>query len=111
LIIGNNNVNIGSYSFIGSNSIVYFDILPYMSILFNSCSLNCFNLIGLKKKYVDKYVILRLKKIYKLILNSNFSIKEIIFLLLSKKYFSFESLLIVNFLLKYKKKYIFLKNT
>lgn len=97
------HVNIGSYSFIASNSIIYKDILPYSLISGFPASIKNVNLVCLKKLFFDKSKVLRLKKIYKLVFSSNLTIKQLIFLLLSKKYFSIESELIVNFLLLSKK--------
>lgn len=94
------NVNIGSYSFIGNNNNIFCDILPYMAVSCYPTAIKTLNLVFLKRYFFKKSSILKLKKIYNSFLNSNFTKAEIVSLLLSKKYFSFESKIIVDFLLK-----------
>ncbi|HIH2763530.1 MAG TPA: LbetaH domain-containing protein [Candidatus Azoamicus sp.] len=97
------NISIGSYSFLGTGSIISKDILPYFSFFGEYPDFRSLNLIMFKKFFFKHSSILRLKKIYNLFFYYNLSSKQIISLLLSKKYFSFESKLIVTFLLKSKK--------
>ncbi|HIH2763212.1 MAG TPA: LbetaH domain-containing protein [Candidatus Azoamicus sp.] len=98
-----NNVYIGAYSFLGSNSIVCYDAFPYSLVSGAPASFNGLNLVCLKKNFFSKNSILKLKKIYKFIFCGNLSIKELIFILSSKKYFSIESNQLIKFLLKSKK--------
>lgn len=94
------NVSIGCYSFIGSYNNICSDVLPYMLV---SCYPNKFellNMVFLKRYFFKKSSILRLKNIYKNLLTGKFTKVEVVSLLLSKKYFSFETKVIVDFLLK-----------
>lgn len=94
------NISIGSYSFVDKNSVLCKDVLPYTLVSGHPAKFKKLNLVILKRNFFSRSSILRLKKIYKLIFDGNLTVKQIIVLLLSEKYLSNESNMIVRFLLK-----------
>jgi len=93
------NIFLGAYSFISAFNFISSNVVPY-SLVHSSSIYGKLNLICLKKNFFSKSSIIRLKKIYKLMLNVNLDSKLIVSFLFSNKYISCETKLIVNFLLK-----------
>lgn len=69
-------VRIGAYSIIGGQSAVSLDIPPYVSAAGNRAKLYGLNLIGLKRRGFSDQTINSLKKAYKIIFRSGFTIED-----------------------------------
>lgn len=69
-------VRIGAYSIIGGQSAVSLDIPPYVSAAGNRAKLYGLNLIGLKRRGFSDQTINNLKKAYKIIFRSGFTIDD-----------------------------------
>ncbi|MFQ5454598.1 MAG: acyl-ACP--UDP-N-acetylglucosamine O-acyltransferase [Nitrospirota bacterium] len=71
-------VNIGIYSMIGGCSAVAQDVPPYMSAVGNRARLYGINMIGLKRHGFGREKIDRLKRSYKILFRSNYTLKNAI---------------------------------
>ena len=69
-------VRIGAYSIIGGQSAVSLDIPPYVSAAGNRAKLYGLNLVGLKRRGFSDQTINNLKKAYKIIFRSGFTIDD-----------------------------------
>jgi UDP-N-acetylglucosamine acyltransferase len=69
-------VRIGSHAFIGAQSMVDADVIPYGMALGNRAKLGGLNLIGLKRRKFDREAIHRLRTAYRMIFSSEGTLRE-----------------------------------
>lgn len=67
---------IGSHAFIGAQSMIDADVIPYGMALGNRASLAGLNLVGLKRRKFDREAIHRLRAAYRLIFASDGTLRE-----------------------------------
>ncbi|MEO5807196.1 acyl-ACP--UDP-N-acetylglucosamine O-acyltransferase [Devosia sp.] len=67
---------IGSHAFIGAQSMIDADVIPYGMALGNRASLAGLNLVGLKRRKFDREAIHRLRAAYRLIFASEGTLRE-----------------------------------
>lgn len=69
-------VRIGAHAFVGAQSMVDADVIPYATALGNRANLAGLNLVGLKRRKFDREAIHRLRAAYRMIFSSEGTLRE-----------------------------------
>ena len=70
------NVRIGAHAFIGAQSMVDADVIPYGMAVGNRAKLAGLNLVGLKRRKFDREAIHRLRAAYRMLFSSEGNLRE-----------------------------------